>query len=98
MRAMHASRSEIFSLIQPCLKRFSSAAGSISAITPIAPAISDALPCAPDMPPRPAVTNTLPFRLFRCRYFLRVTHNQRSHLPAFITVIVVPCTMPCGPM
>ena len=50
-----------------------------SAITPTHPAITAAFACAPDIPPRPAVRNTLPARLSTPRYFL----------PAFINVICV---------
>ncbi len=55
---------------------------------PVAPVIRIALACAPDIPPRPDVTKVLPFKLLPGCF----------NLPAFNKVIVVPCTMPCGPM
>ena len=51
--------------------------------------ITAALGCAPDIPPRPEVTNIFPFKSFA---FLSI------FLAAFKIVIVVPCTIPCGPM
>ena len=47
-----------------------------SAITPTQPAITAALACAPDMPPKPEVTYTFPFKSCTFKYFR----------PAFITV------------
>ncbi|MCY1234829.1 hypothetical protein D9M72_474220 [compost metagenome] len=60
--------------------------GLTSAQTVTHPAIFPAFGCAPDIPPNPEVTNKLPlgdFFIFR---------------NPFRTVIVVPWTMPCGPM
>ena len=84
------SRSSSTSWSQPCSYLVSRALGLISATTPIAPAITAALAWAPLMPPRPLVTKTFPARpsspVFR--YFL----------PAFRRVMVVPWTIPWGPM
>lgn len=57
--------------------RFMRAALLTSAMTPMAPAMTAALACAPDIPPRPEVTKTVPFNDSRWRYFR----------PAFMIVI-----------
>ena len=62
----------------------------ISAVMLTTPEMFPAFGCAPDIPPRPAVTKSMPLRSF-CPGFIRLR-------AAFMTVIVVPCTMPCGPM
>ena len=64
---------------------------STSAMMEAAPAISAALPWAPDMPPRPADTNRRPARLpsWGMPSFRR---------PALSRVLKVPWTMPWGPI
>ena len=54
------------------------------------PEMTPALGWAPDMPPRPDDTKSMP------RVSVRVASKRLR--AAFITVIVVPCTMPWGPM
>jgi hypothetical protein len=51
--------------------------------------------CAPDIPPSPAVTKSIPFMFSPVPASPLAFNCLRA---AFITVIVVPCTMPCGPM
>ncbi len=88
-RVTKASRSSINSSTQPCSCLFLAALTFTSAQTVIQPAMFPAFGCAPLIPPRPAVKNILPAGLSPFSSFIR---------KAFITVIVVPCTMPCGPM
>ena len=59
-------------------------------MTDTTPEILPALGCAPDMPPRPDETNSIP------RVSVRPAVKRLR--AAFITVIVVPWTMPCGPI
>ena len=74
---------------QPCSCLFVAALGLTSAAIVIQPAILPAFGCAPDIPPRPAVKNIFPFGL---SFFGKILRK------AFITVMVVPCTIPCGPI
>ena len=55
------------------------------------PAMTAALACAPDMPPSPDVTKHKPPRP-------PLTGTPNFILAAFIRVIVVPCTIPWGPI
>ena len=77
----------VISSTQPCLWRLYAAFALISAVILTTPAILAAFGCAPDMPPKPAVTKSLPSG--PPVDFMRA---------AFKTVMVVPCTMPCGPI
>lgn len=61
----------------------------ISATTHIPPPILVALGYAPDIPPKPEVTNTFP-----SKDGLVGSYN----LEACLTVIAVPCMMPYGPI
>ena len=54
-----------------------------------APAMTPALACAPLIPPRPEVTNVIPDR---------ESPAPQNILAALSTVIVVPWTIPCGPI
>ena len=54
------------------------------------PEILPALGCAPDMPPSPEETKSIP------RASLRPPEKRLR--AAFITVMVVPWTIPCGPI
>ena len=56
-----------------------------------APAMTAALACAPDIPPSPDVMNSIPDRFDS----LSISRYFRA---AFNRVIVVPWTIPCGPM
>ena len=56
-----------------------------------APAITAAFACAPDIPPKPDVTKHMPPRLLS-------DESPNFRRAAFIKVIVVPCTIPCGPI
>ena len=64
--------------------------GLISAITETTFEMLPALGWAPDMPPRPDETNNMPRA--------SVCPGAKRLRAAFITVMVVPWTMPCGPM
>ena len=59
-------------------------------MTETTPEILPALACAPDMPPSPDETKSMP----RGEVRPSVKHLRA----AFITVMVVPWTMPCGPI
>ncbi len=83
------SISSIRTSTQPCLCLFLAAFGFTSAQTVIQPAILPAFGCAPLIPPRPAVKKIFP---------LGESPLSNTFLKAFITVIAVPCTIPCGPI
>ena len=80
-RAQSKSKSSIISSTQPCSCLVFAALGFTSAVTEITPAILPALGCAPDIPPRPAVTNSFPSLDSLGFVILRI---------AFKTVMVVP--------
>ena len=63
----------------------------ISATIHAAPEITAALAWAPDMPPKPEVTNVIPAKSLSGGRF-------RCILAALSSVIVVPWTIPWGPM
>ena len=79
------------SCTQPCSRRVLIRERSTSAKTPTAPEISQALGCAPLMPPKPDEINNLPFKSPSCGI-------PNSLRPAVKIVLKVPCTIPCGPM